>query len=293
MMKGKLVFALVLLLAGVLTACGPGGQGEADGLQLWFPASGSDLSNALDTCHYEGEETVSGLMDGLLSGPPPGSELTQVIPSGTHLLDWTVADGEVRVDLSAHYARLNGINRTLADYCIVLTLSQLGDVDQVCIAVAGQKPSRILRPGDVMFSGAEEAPVEVSAALYYRLGTGGMLGYELRVFRLTEGEVSAKVVLDALCAGPGQEELTPLLPSGLLAVSARLEKGVCYANFSALLLENIPDSREEQELVISSIVETLCSLDEVEQVQIMVEGELVDRYGLMDLSSPLFSHQSQ
>jgi len=68
---------------------------------------------------------------------------------------------------------------------------------------------------------------------------------------------------------------------------------VCYANFSALLLENIPDSREEQELVISSIVETLCSLDEVEQVQIMVEGELVERYGLMDLYSPLFSHQSQ
>lgn len=293
-MKRRLALLLGLLLAaGLLTACRSEKSGEVGGLLLWFPAYRADLSAALDTCSYDGKESVSGLMEALLSGPPPGSELTQAVPSGTSLLGWTMENEEAQVELSAHYARLKGMDRTLADYCIVLTLCQLSDVDSVCITVAGQGPSRQLQPGDVMFSGAEEEPVEVSAVLYYRLGTGSTLGYELRVFRLTEGEAPAKAVLDALCAGPENKELTSLLPDGLSVASARIDNGVCYADFSPLLLESIPDSRTEQELVIFSIVETLCSLDEVEQVQILVEGALIDRYGSIDLSSPLFPAPAQ
>ena len=56
---------------------------------------------------------------------------------------------------------------------------------------------------------------------------------------------------------------------------------------TSALLAAIPDSPEEQELVISSIVETLCSLDKVEQVQLLVEGEPLTAYGGLDLSGPL------
>ena len=69
--------------------------------------------------------------------------------------------------------------------------------------------------------------------------------------------------------------------------SVWVDDGVCYADLSNALLAVMPDSRSEQELVISSIVETLCSLDTVDQVQLLVEGEPLTAYGELDLSGPL------
>lgn len=147
----------------------------------------------------------------------------------------------------------------------------------------------MLRAEDVLFSGAEEEPVDVPATLYFRRVGGDTLGSELRVFRLTEDETPAKAVLEALAAGPEDSGLEALLPPDLAVLSAGLDDGVCYANLSADLLENMPGDRAGQELVVWSIVETLCSLDKVEQVQILVEGQLLERYGGVELPGPLRS----
>ena len=52
--------------------------------------------------------------------------------------------------------------------------------------------------------------------------------------------------------------------------SAQVEDGTCVANLSAHLLE-APE--EERTLAVTSIVETLRSLDTVDRVQILIEGE--------------------
>ena len=107
------------------------------------------------------------------------------------------------------------------------------------------------------------------------------------MFRLTEDEAPARAVLEALAAGPQDEGLVGLLPQELTVRAAWVDDGVCYADLSEALLSAPPDSRSEQELVISSIVETLCSLDTVNQVQLLVEGEQLTVYGGLDLSGPL------
>ena len=133
-----------------------------------------------------------------------------------------------------------------------------------------------LYPEDVLFSGAEEVPVEVTAALYFRREGGNSLGYELRTFRLTEDKIPAKAVLTALIAGPEDAGLASLLPSQLTVRSAWVDEGVCTADLSAHLLE-IPE--EERALALESIVETLRSLDTVDQVQILIEGEPAEESG--------------
>ena len=158
-------------------------------------------------------------------------------------------------------------------------------MDGVLLFTGDGVDKRLLRMGDVIFSGAEEEPVDVPASLYFRRVGSASLGFELRVFRLTEDETPAKAVLEALAAGPQDEGLTALLPQELTVLGAWVDDGVCYADLSSALLDAPPDTPEEQELVISSIVETLCSLDKVEQVQLLVEGEPLTAYGGLDLSS--------
>ena len=289
-MKRRIVCLAAALLLALPAACRPRAEAGEDSLRLWFAVPGDrqsrEVTAALDSTPYTGTQSVPALLAALLAGPPQDSELVSMIPAGTGVVNWTIEGRTACVELSGDYAQLSGIDRTIADYCITLTLSQLSGVDRVELS-AGDAGGRVLRVGDVIFSGAEEEPVDVPASLYFRRTGSATLDFELRVFRLTEDETPARAVLEALAAGPQDENLEALLPQELTVRSAWVDDGVCYADLSDALLAAVPDSPEEQELVISSIVETLCSLDTVDQVQLLVEGEPLTAYGGLDLSGPL------
>lgn len=285
-----LCLAAVLLLTG-LSACGSGTAETSDAFQLWYLAVDQDGSPSLEGEFYSGEESVSAVMQALLSGPSAGSGLHSAVPNGTQMLNWNRTGSLIWVDLSREYGELTGVDLTLADYCITLTLTQLKGVDSVRITVDNEELSernkQVFRRDDVVLSGAEEEPVELTAALCFRRSGGNQLGQELRVFRLTENQSAPLAVLQALLAGPQEVGLEALLPTDLEVYSARVESGICYADFSAALLSEIPETEEEQQLAIRSVVDSLCSLGAVQAVQILVEGEPLTQYGQVDVSKPL------
>lgn len=280
------------LLLALAAGCAARPREEAGGLRLWFPVDSSldNLSAALGSCPYPGEErSIPALLSALAAGPPvEEQQLAAVFPAGARVISWSLENRVANVELSAAYAGLVGVDLTLADYCIALTLAQLPGVDGVRITASGGGQSyrdrQALYPEDVLLSGAEETPVEVTAALYFRREGGNTLGYELRKFRLTEDSVPAKAVLSALIAGPEDGGLLPLLPQDLTIRSAWVEGGTCTADLSGRLLDLPPDQRE---LALKSIVDTLCSLDTVEQVQILIDGEPADEFGGFGLTGPL------
>ena len=290
-MKRKFAaFLAAVILAGILGGCAAGERRQEDGFRLWFAAALVDengwtgASQAVNSVAYTGEENVVGVLRALLAGPQEGSGLRSPFPEGTELVGWKRNGSIVQVDLSQEYSQLTGMEQTVADYCIVLTLVQLEGVDGVRIAAEGSAQSRrILRREDVVFSGVEEEPVEVTAMLCYRRAGSAEPGIELHTFRLTENESAPLAVLEALLAGPTDSSLERLIPAGVEAYSARVDDGVCYADFSSALTENLPATAAEQELVIRSIVESLCSLSSVQSVQILVEGELLTSYGAVEL----------
>ena len=199
------------------------------------------------------------------------------------------------VDLSWPYGDLVGIELTMADYCITLTLTQLEGVEEVCITANGsQLPYRdrqVFTAEDVMFTGAEEEPVEVTAALHFKRKDSQELGFEFRVFRLIESDSVAQVVVEALIAGPQDEGLERILPADLKVLSARQEGRVCYVDLSGVFLEQVPQEEWQQQLVLDSLVNTLCSLENVEQVQILVEGQPLEWYGDILVTQPTPSSQ--
>ena len=290
-MKKRVIFLAALILLMLLPpACASREEPGEDGLRLWFAVPGDsqsrDVAAALSFVPYTGTKSIPDLLSALLAGPPQDSGLVSLIPPGTGLVSWSVAGWTAHVELSGEYAQLSGIDRTIADYCVTLTLSQLSGVDRVELS-DGNGSGKMLRTGDIIFSGAEEEPVDVPASLYFRRTGSASLAFELRVFRLTEDETPAWAVLEALIAGPENEGLAGLLPQDLTVRYAWVDDGVCYADLSGALLDAMPDSPEEQEMVISSIVDTLCSLDTVNQVQLLVEGEPLMAYGALELPGPL------
>ena len=135
------ILALTLALLTLLPAAGCAGKQEGENVyQVSFLSQETGSPSALvpeaRTLAPE-EDPVQGLLDRLLEGPS-GEDLTAVIPSSVTLRGWELNGGLLTVDFSSRYASLSGIDLTLADYSVVLTLTQLEEVEAVMITAEGE-----------------------------------------------------------------------------------------------------------------------------------------------------------
>ncbi|MCI9557488.1 MAG: GerMN domain-containing protein [Lawsonibacter sp.] len=138
-------FLVLLALVLLLAACGGGEEGEPEGPVLWFCTSPEESHGPALACEPyrppEGELTPNpdALLEALMAGPAdPG--LVSPFPRGLTFQWWEWDDshpGNLRVRMSEQYGGLTDIALTLADYCIVLTLSQVEGVEGVEILSAG------------------------------------------------------------------------------------------------------------------------------------------------------------
>ena len=82
-------------------------------------------------------DPVEQLLD-LVLAQPQEETLASAIPQGVSLRKWTLNNGLLTVDFSSGYGGLSGVDLTLADYSVVLTLSQVEGVETVMITAGGE-----------------------------------------------------------------------------------------------------------------------------------------------------------
>ena len=155
------VRTLAALLAALLllAACGGREDREEQDFVLYYLLEGEPVhGSVLDWEPYPGEADPGPeeLLTALLAGPTQEG-LTSPFPRGVSLLSWDWDEeepGVLRVTLSEQYGALTDISLTLADYCIVLTLSQLEGVEGVEIRSgghsAGYRSHQTLRADEVL-----------------------------------------------------------------------------------------------------------------------------------------------
>lgn len=292
-------FACALLL--LLTGCAAGSKTEPDQkISLYLPrnvetAQGGDVltSVALDWSGQKdapAEQQAALLIDLLLEGRP-AENLPSPIPRGTRLNSCTIQNGSVWVDFSSAYGQLSGMDLTVADYCVTLTLTQLQDVYVARITVDGRelayRDSNRFAAGDVLLTSTEDVVRSVAARLYFLDAETGALSAEQRLLTVYEGTSQAEVLLATLIEGPEVETLAPLLPEGFEVLTVRTEEGVCYLNLPGTTAELMDSDGDEQQKMVQGIVNSLCSLSGIRTVQILLDGELQPLLGGVDISQPL------
>ena len=216
------------------------------------------------------------------------------LPSGTQLLSCTVSGSTAVVDFSAAYGQLSGMKLTIADYCVTLTLTQIEPIRLVRILVNGQelayRSSSTLLAGDALLSSTEDVVRSFAATLYFRNADGELTG-EDRLLTLYEGESRGAVVLNALLSSPENSELETVLPPEFAVLSFRTEDGLCLMNLPGSDEGLLPEDPAGQAQMLNSIVRSLCSLDGVNAVQVLVDGEMRGNLGAVDISQPLTDGQ--
>lgn len=294
------LLVLICCLALLLSACVPHSAADErgsseDGYGVYFSALGSSRAVAAVACEYRqippGSNPVTALMDFLLSGPQDADLLSPFPQSGVRLLSWRLQDGQLHLNLSEQYGELSGVDLTVADYCITLTLCQLEEVDSVYITVAGEelpfRHSQQLRAEDVILSGAEEEPVYVGVNLWFPRESGSTLGVEYRQVTKTEDTPLLEAVLQAWLAGPEFSGLRSDVPEGTALLAVTLEDGICTVSLSPQFRSGAPADQARARLLLYSLVNTMGGLDTVEAVQLQIEGEAIPTYGGVRTSRPL------
>ena len=192
---------------------------------------------------------------------------------------------EIHVDLSGAYSSLSGVELSLADYAVTMTLTQLPDVARVRITVAGSdldyRSRQVFLARDILFVPKEDVVGTVTAQLYF-LNEAGELVPEERTLSLYEGDTQVSAVIRALENGPEAKALQTVWPEGFKVRKSWLEEGTCYVSLSSALLEGQPDPAALTQ-AIGSLEASLMSLEAVEEVRFLVDGEFSETYGPVTL----------
>ena len=299
-MKRLLCIVLTLLLTLSLCSCGVAGylQQEENGLKLYCPAdldsaSGGDAITSVnipwDTLPLTDKQAQVEAVLALLLGGCTDENFISPVPAGTRLLGCNIVGRTVSVDFSGAYGQLSGMDLTIADYCVALTLTQLSGIHAVRITVAGQelayRDTNLFLAGDVLLTSTEDVVRTLAVRLYFP-DSDGVLTAEDRLLTLYEGESRAGVVMDALIAGPETDGLLPLLPQEFTVLNLRTDDELCYLNLAAETAELLPEDATAQRIVLEGVVRSLCDLEGISAVQILVDGELQKTFGKLDVSVP-------
>ena len=137
-MRKRLLPLLTALLL-LLCACRSQHSAQPEDFLLYFAVSDEQHhGSAIDSqsSGISADTSPEALINALLSGPTQET-LSSPFPKGLSLRSCQLEDGVLSVEFSEPYGGLSDVGLTVADYCVVLTVSQLDGIEFVEIRAAG------------------------------------------------------------------------------------------------------------------------------------------------------------
>lgn len=296
MRRGVAAAGLALL---VLAACAapapPEAQGE--GTPIYYLAAEEDSrgGDRIRACYETlglGEDATvrdeaAAVVGRLLEGPADRG-LESPLPTGVELLSLEVRDRTAYVDLSGGFNQLAGVELSMADYCLTLSLTALDGIGAVRITAqgrpVGQQPKQVFYERDVLLSTMDDVLQTVEVTLYFQDSEGTLTG-ERRTLTLYEGQTLAESLMAALLEGPESRDLYQTIPENFAVNYVRIESGVCYVSLPAASLALLPEGEQDQRTILWSLAESLYSITAVEELRLLADGEEMAYFGLIPVET--------
>lgn len=280
----KAVIALLLISVIVLAAsCGGGSRTTSDSsdgnsVKVYYL---TQLKTGLypHNVRLKGDnarEQVRYLLD-LLSTPPKDTDYTNSIPSSVIVRSFTLRSGSLTISFSRSYRNLNKVNESLLRASVVKTLVQLKSVDSVTFRVV--KDAIVDSQGNAIgamtadsfiddFDFEQDSTKAIELMIYAPATDGSGLIREKRKVYINENVPVAQAIMKQMQKKPDSSKAEATLPQSVKLLSVSVNDGICYVDIDQSL-DNI-DSKVSTSLRIYSIVDSLCELDQVNRVQIIV-----------------------
>lgn len=206
-------------------------------------------------------------------------EYRSVLPEDVVIQSWGTRDnGTLSIDLNSSFYNASNASQMLCRAGLVETLTQIKGVDNIMFTVDTQ--AMVIGDSAVgaltADSFAESRPASgenhvQDVTLYFSDYTGEKL-QALKVPMNLDGKISAEQkVVERLIRGTNEKGYKSTIPENTRLLSVSTRDGVCYVNFSDDFLKVTGDVKDQ--VIIYSVVNSLCDLSNVKQVAFFINGE--------------------
>lgn len=273
-------FFLILFVVGMLCGCSDQGPKPDEGEVILYQVSenGMELKKSPYRIKSDRDDTVS-IVGELL-------ESYKMID----VRDFQIKERQLSLYFSSAYKNFTGIDEVLLRAAIVKTLCQVDGVeyveffvDEEPLSVDGETVGVMSRLSFLDSIGGAGYTQDKYVTLYFSDVSGA--GMKEVTSKLTHDMTVplARLLVEQLLEGPEEltdvntSELRQTIPDGTTLNSLTIRDNVCYLDFSKEF-DNV-QAEVKSEIVIYSIVNTLCELSDVNKVQFMIDGEQQETYG--------------
>lgn len=215
---------------------------------------------------------------------------------GVEINEYKINDGYITIDFNEEYKEQTNVQEILLRAALVLTLVQEPAVSQVIFTIDGSPLTD--RSGkaigamntsnfvNILLSEEEMLKQETDLTIYFTDETGTKLIPAKYHFTINNSNQSMEeYILQQLKDGPAIESTYRTMAPDVEILSVATSNDICYVNFGSNFLEQEQPAGDE--ILIYSIVNSLCSLDYVSSVQFLVDGRPdVSLHTVIDLSTP-------
>lgn len=302
-MKGKKVLCIlctVILVFG-MTGCGEKTDKQLMSYQVFYINSdGSRLTGKTYQLKDAKQDLVSVIKELIIRLQTPQEEsLKSPIDEGIQVVDYQIKENQLSVYFSAGYNNKSGLDEILSRAAIVKTLCQIQEIEYVEFYVEDQP---LMLSGNAVGLMSQESFVDElnpqdqkqskETVLYFANKQGNRLKKITTDITYNAVEPIARLLVEQLIAGVSsiqnidETKLQSAVPSKTTLNNLTIRDNICYLDLSRDFEQQDPNVSSE--VIVYSIVDTLCELPEVTKVQFSVDGEQKEKYGdLEGFNKPL------
>ncbi|MGN0241028.1 MAG: GerMN domain-containing protein [Candidatus Weimeria sp.] len=212
-----------------------------------------------------------------LSTEKSDKDYTNPIPEQITIRNFSLKGKQLMISFSRDYETLSKVQEALLRAAVVKTLVQLPEVSTVTFRIVNE--SLLDSEGNAIgamtadsfvddFDFEQDSTKSVSLTLYCPATDGSGLLKETREAHVNENVPIAQAVISQLSKKPDDKNADVTLPSSVKVLSVSVNDGICYVNIDSAL-DNAGGNVSEK-LRIYSIVDSLCELDAINRVQIII-----------------------
>jgi len=297
-----MVCILAVCAMPFLFGCKKSGEDKANTFMIYYSNKEADDIKYLETeienaSNMEQADLAQLLLDKMNNPDPNETAYYSPKPKDVNVNRMVVKDGIITLDFDSNYLKMTNVREIILRASIVLTLIQINGIDGVVFTVDdapltdsnGGAVGTMTKTQFVNVLLNEEGMLkqETNLTLYFANDSNTLLIPVIYKFTIDNSNYSLEeYIMEQLIKGPENNIANPTIDSSVNVLSVSTSDYICYVNFD----ESFTSQRQpvSDELMIYSIVNSLCTLPYVNGVQFLINGESnIMLHKTFDLSKPI------
>lgn len=280
--KRSSICFMILMLTCLLTGCK---EETVTGTPVVMSYISYDHSKMIaQTTYLETDSLEEQVKEVLQFLAAPSEKLEYQVPlsQGITLKDYQIVQNSLTLNLSEEYGQLSAEQEILARASLVKSLTAIEGIDKVSIFVADSPLVDSLgknvgsMTADMFIDNAgEEINMydKITVRLYFANEAGdGLIAVDRSKAYNTNISLD-KFVVEELIKGPETttEGVQPTMNPETKLISTFVKDNICYVNLDSTFAKQV--NEVQADVVIYSIVNSLCELSGIDRVQIFIDGK--------------------